>query len=83
MESDGVNLMYNTSPVSFKNVEGSDGALIEVQMTQNINGVPTPTTKQYDTVLFATGRQANLDGLNCEAAGVKYERRGVSVDKHL
>jgi len=56
MESDGVNLMYNTSPVSFKNVEGSDGALIEVQMTQKINGVPTPTTKQYDTVLFATGR---------------------------
>jgi pyruvate/2-oxoglutarate dehydrogenase complex dihydrolipoamide dehydrogenase (E3) component len=34
-------------------------------------------------LLVATGRQANLDGLGLEAAGVKYERRGVVVDQRL
>ena len=34
-------------------------------------------------LLVATGRQANVDGLDLEAAGVKYERRGVVVDQGL
>jgi pyruvate/2-oxoglutarate dehydrogenase complex dihydrolipoamide dehydrogenase (E3) component len=34
-------------------------------------------------LLVATGRQANVDGLDLEAAGVKYERRGVVVDQRL
>ncbi|MCU0832268.1 MAG: FAD-dependent oxidoreductase, partial [Rhizobiaceae bacterium] len=34
-------------------------------------------------LLVAAGRKANVDGLGLEAAGVKHDRRGVSVDKGL
>jgi mercury(II) reductase len=35
---------------------------------------------EADALLLATGRAANVDGLNLEAAGVDYTRRGVTVD---
>jgi len=34
-------------------------------------------------VLIATGRKANVDGLNLEAAGVRYSARGIEVDARL
>jgi len=34
-------------------------------------------------LLISTGRRANVDGLNLEAAGVKYSPRGVEVDARL
>lgn len=34
-------------------------------------------------VLVATGRRANVDGLNLEAAGVAYSPRGIEVDARL
>ncbi len=34
-------------------------------------------------LLIATGRRANVDGLNLEAAGVAYTQRGVDVDARL
>jgi len=34
-------------------------------------------------VLIATGRRANVNGLNLEAAGIKYSPRGVDVDARL
>ncbi len=34
-------------------------------------------------LLIATGRRANVNGLNLEAAGVKYSPRGVDVDARL
>jgi len=34
-------------------------------------------------LLIATGRRANVNGLNLEAAGVKYSPRGVQVDARL
>lgn len=36
-----------------------------------------------DEVLVAAGREPNVDGLGLEAAGVAYDRRGVTVDDHL
>jgi pyruvate/2-oxoglutarate dehydrogenase complex dihydrolipoamide dehydrogenase (E3) component len=36
-----------------------------------------------DQILVAVGRQASIEGLNLEAAGVEYERRGITVDKRL
>lgn len=38
---------------------------------------------QADSVLVATGRGANTEGLNLEKAGVKYDRRGISVDDNM
>ncbi len=34
-------------------------------------------------LLIATGRRANVDGLNLEAAGIEYSTRGVNVDARL
>jgi pyruvate/2-oxoglutarate dehydrogenase complex dihydrolipoamide dehydrogenase (E3) component len=34
-------------------------------------------------LLVATGRKANVDGLNLEAAGIKYSPRGIEVDARL
>jgi len=34
-------------------------------------------------LLIATGRRANVDGLNLEAAGVKFSARGIQVDTRL
>jgi len=34
-------------------------------------------------ILIATGRRANVDGLNLEAAGVACSPRGIDVDTHL
>ncbi|USR91335.1 mercuric reductase [Phormidium yuhuli AB48] len=36
-----------------------------------------------DEILIGAGRTPNLDGLNLEAAGVAYHRRGVKVNEYL
>jgi pyruvate/2-oxoglutarate dehydrogenase complex dihydrolipoamide dehydrogenase (E3) component len=38
-------------------------------------------TLETDTLLVATGRAPNLNGLNLEAAGVAYTNRGITVDE--
>jgi dihydrolipoamide dehydrogenase len=37
----------------------------------------------YEKVLIATGRVANVDGLNLEKAGVAFDKYGVSVNEQL
>lgn len=36
-----------------------------------------------DTILVATGRKPNIQGLNLEQAGIRYTEAGVAVDDHL
>lgn len=36
-----------------------------------------------DEILVAIGRAPNVEGLNLEAAGVAYDKKGVTVDDHL
>jgi len=38
---------------------------------------------EYKHVVMATGREANLDGLNLESAGVEYDKKGVIVNEKL
>jgi pyruvate/2-oxoglutarate dehydrogenase complex dihydrolipoamide dehydrogenase (E3) component len=43
-----------------------------------------PDPRAFDAVLAATGRQPNVEGLNLDAAGVRFETKtGVAVDDHL
>ncbi len=39
-----------------------------------------PVTVEADALLLATGRTANVDGLNLGAAGIEYTRTGITVD---
>jgi pyruvate/2-oxoglutarate dehydrogenase complex dihydrolipoamide dehydrogenase (E3) component len=36
-----------------------------------------------DEILIALGRAANVDGLGLDAAGVKYDKKGIKVDDYL
>ena len=40
-------------------------------------------TYEADEILLALGRQANVEGLNLEAAGVNYDSKGIKVDEYL
>jgi pyruvate/2-oxoglutarate dehydrogenase complex dihydrolipoamide dehydrogenase (E3) component len=56
-----------------------DDAGVSVEIEQN--GVSERIAGSH--VLVAAGRSANVDGLNLEAAGVKYSKKGVEVDARL
>ncbi|TMB86228.1 MAG: NAD(P)/FAD-dependent oxidoreductase [Chloroflexi bacterium] len=36
-----------------------------------------------DEIVLAVGRQPNIEGLNLEAAGIKYDKNGIKVDDYL
>lgn len=59
-------------------VAKSDGG---VSVTLARNGQSEVVTGSH--LLMAAGRAPNVDGLNLEAAGVKYSRKGVEVDAGL
>jgi glutathione reductase (NADPH) len=40
-------------------------------------------TIETDLVVHGAGRVADVDGLNLEAAGITYNRRGIEVDGHM
>lgn len=39
--------------------------------------------EEYDEILVATGRKPGIEGLNLEAAGVEFGRKGINVDASL
>ncbi len=55
-------------------MEKQDGALVVT--VERPSGIETVTC---DTVVHATGRVPNIDGLNLEAAGVEHGPRGIKV----
>ena len=71
LEAEGVNYVLNAAAERF---EQEDGV---VTVT---TGGDNATTVEADALLMATGRTANVDGLNLDAAGVEYTRGGVTVD---
>jgi len=54
-----------------------DGGLLEVRAI----GQSGAETFSAEKVLLATGRGINIEGLNLEAIGVEYDRKGIKVDK--
>lgn len=38
---------------------------------------------EADTILIATGRAANIEGLNLDAAGIAYDRKGILVNDNM
>jgi len=64
--------------LSIERIDEKEGGFA-VTITQN----GETKTIESEKVLLATGRIANLDGLNLDAAGVAYERHGVTVNAML
>ena len=53
----------------------------EIRITAENRFSKFKVTIEGDAVLFATGRRANFNGLNLEAAGVRTYKGGVVIDK--
>jgi pyruvate/2-oxoglutarate dehydrogenase complex dihydrolipoamide dehydrogenase (E3) component len=49
----------------------------------HVAGPNGPDVIEGSHILVATGRKPNLDGLNLEAAGIAYDRRGIKVGDTL
>jgi len=76
LQGEGLNLIEGGRNLKLeKTADGQIAARCESDMgKQCVTGSP---------LLIATGRRANVNGLNLEAAGVKYSPRGVEVDARL
>lgn len=75
LESEGINIKVDTKAV--KAEKTSSG----IKLTVESNG--NKSTIEAQTVLVATGRAPNVEGLDLEKAGVEFDRRGVKVDRRL
>ena len=73
---DGINLELNAEDMEL--IAEADGK-IGVKITQN--GVEK--TVLVDQLLIAVGRAPNTDGLNLEGVGVKFDKKGVTVNDNL
>ena len=62
-------------------VERVDSAAGEIRVTVSIDGQPEVITGTH--LLVATGRKPNLADLGLDAAGVRYDKRGIAVDAGL
>jgi pyruvate/2-oxoglutarate dehydrogenase complex dihydrolipoamide dehydrogenase (E3) component len=75
LRGDGVRLYEGTKVVAVeKTASGIAARLHRDGREERLEG---------STLLIAAGRQANVDGLDLEAAGVGYDRRGIHVDRRL
>ena len=72
LQRDGVKILSHT--IIKKISKAKSGIVIETAGHGKITG---------SHLLVATGRTANVEGLNLEAAGVVYTSKGVTVDKGL
>lgn len=71
MSEVGTKILQNTIPKSISKLPNGQ---LQVVLQNSATGLAT--TDVYDTVLFATGRNPDLAGLNLVAAGVRIESSG-------
>jgi pyruvate/2-oxoglutarate dehydrogenase complex dihydrolipoamide dehydrogenase (E3) component len=75
LEKDGLNICEGVNIVRLEKDGDDIAAILETDSgEEKISG---------SHLLVATGRRANVDDLNLEAAGVKYSPRGIEVDNRL
>lgn len=75
LRAEGLDIREHTKVLQ---VDG-DGRAVAVQLTSG----DTEETVQGTHLLIAAGRVPNTAGLNLEAAAIKYDHRGIKVDRKL
>lgn len=73
---DGVHLLLNSHDMK---IAPSKGDQISVTVTQN----GTPQETMVDQLLIAVGRAPNVESLDLQTVGVKYDKQGIEVDDYL
>jgi len=76
VRADGVNILENTKVVGVEK-KGKTGVNVLVE------GEDGPSSVSGSHILVATGRVANVNGLDLEKAGIDYDRRGIKVGRDL
>lgn len=76
MKRDGVKLLCCGKDLKLSNAGGEAVRLTVESHGQSYNHV-------VDKLLVAVGRTPNVEGLNLEAVGVQYDKKGVTVDDNL
>jgi len=72
---EGIKVLCDTRPVRAE--ASANGKCVVVHQTGQ------QTTLEADAILVATGRTPNVERLDLEAAGVRYDKRGVEVNDFL
>jgi pyruvate/2-oxoglutarate dehydrogenase complex dihydrolipoamide dehydrogenase (E3) component len=75
MERDGVRFLHGARVVGVERRGGE--RIVHAERDGSTTAVAA------DALLVAVGRAPNVEGLGLEAAGVRYDKRGVTVDDHL
>ena len=75
LRSEGIKILLNQKAVSASRKNGRKVLTIEREGNQH--------DMTADEILVATGRRPNIDRLNLEAAGVKYDKQHIFTDKYL
>ncbi|HEU0253648.1 MAG TPA: mercuric reductase [Pyrinomonadaceae bacterium] len=75
LRSEGVRILLNHKAVSARLTNGRK------ELTIERDGEQQKVTA--DEILVATGRRPNIDGLDLEAAGVKYDKQQIFTDEYL
>lgn len=82
MAHDGVNLHFGAAVDRVERT--ADGVRVFYKTGGGSDGTPaTEDSLEASHLLIAIGRAANIDGLGLEAAGVNYDRKGVTVNDYL
>lgn len=75
LEKEGV--ILNLGAKATKVAETDNKIILSYEKNKEIN------TVEADAILVAIGRKPNIDGLGLENAGIKFNRKGIEVNKKL
>ena len=82
MEADGVTLALSHKAIEFRSSSSGNGALIAE--SQGPDNQAEKVEFEFDEVIIALGRKANVDGFGLQELGVKISERGtISADRLL
>jgi pyruvate/2-oxoglutarate dehydrogenase complex dihydrolipoamide dehydrogenase (E3) component len=81
LQDEGVRILYCSDTKSITEGDGAVRAVVAPKPPCKVNEGLIEVTAA--AVLVAAGRVPNIDGLGLEAAGVKYGKRGIEVNKYL
>jgi pyruvate/2-oxoglutarate dehydrogenase complex dihydrolipoamide dehydrogenase (E3) component len=75
LERDGITIITNARMQRVR--RDGDAKVVEAKRGDEVLEI------RGDEILIALGRSPNVEGLNLEAAGVKYDNKGIKVDDYL
>ncbi len=80
LRAEGLKILLNTKAVRAS--KGGDGKTLIVERRDE-SGKTSTEELHADEILVAAGRKPNVEGLNLEAAGVRYDKERIITNDYL